>query len=157
MRLFLVNILLSLVWLALTGKFTAENLGLGFLIGFIVIAITARAWGKNPYAGKAWLIVKFILYIIWEIIVSSVKVAIDVLRPRITTKPGVIAIPLEKDTDLEITILANLISLTPGTLSLDVSSDKSTLFVHTMFADDIEGLRKTIKDTLERPLLEILE
>lgn len=157
MKLFLVNVLLALVWIALTGKFNAENLGLGLLAGFIVIALTSRIWGEKPYAQKAWYIIKFLLFIILEIIVSSIKIAFDVVRPTLKARPGVIAIPLEKDTNLEITILATLISLTPGTLTLDVSSDKKTLFVHSMFAGDVDTLRKNIKETLEKPILRILE
>lgn len=157
MKLFLVNILLALVWIALTGRFNAENLGIGFLVSFIVLALTSRIWGGKPYTQKARYIIQFILYVLWEIIVSSIIVALDVIRPKLTARPGVIAIPLEKDTNLEITILANLISLTPGTLSLDISTDKKMLFVHCMFASDAEGLRKNIKETLEAPILRILE
>jgi multicomponent Na+:H+ antiporter subunit E len=73
-------------------------------------------------------------------------------------RPGIIAIPLDARTDLEITLLANLITLTPGTLSLDVSADRRVLYVHVMYIDndDIEAVRRSIKDGFERRVLEVL-
>jgi multicomponent Na+:H+ antiporter subunit E len=67
-----------------------------------------------------------------------------------------VAIPLEARTDFEILFLANLITLTPGTLSLDVSADRKVLYVHAMFLEDRDGFRKQMKDGMERRLLEVL-
>lgn len=105
---------------------------------------------------KLFWLLYFLGYIIVELLVSNVRVARDVLLPKMKMQPGVVGIPIDGDTNLEITILANLVSLTPGTLSLDVSSDRNTLFVHSMFAGDKEALIRSIKRQLERPLLEIL-
>ncbi|MCP3680142.1 MAG: Na+/H+ antiporter subunit E [Gammaproteobacteria bacterium] len=108
------------------------------------------------YIGKiAWLIY-FVLYIIFEVVISSVRVSRDVLSPRLKISPGVLAIPLGTDTDVEITILANLVSYTPGTLTLDVSTDHRTLFVHTMFADEADAVRRAVQWHLERVILRIL-
>jgi multicomponent Na+:H+ antiporter subunit E len=156
MKLYLLNVILAFLWAALTANFSFGNIILGFIIAFIVIAIISKIWVKEAYAKKTWLLFSFVLYIIYELFISSFKVAADVLRPKLRNTPGVIAIPLETDTDVEITILANLISLTPGTLTLDVSSDKKTLFVHTMFADDVDGLKASIKDHLEKRILGIM-
>ena len=71
-------------------------------------------------------------------------------------KPGIVAIPLDAKTDLEITFLANLITLTPGTLSLDCSEDRKTLYIHSMYIDDLEKFRAEIKNTLEKRLLEVM-
>jgi multicomponent Na+:H+ antiporter subunit E len=71
-------------------------------------------------------------------------------------KPGIIALPLDVKTDLEITLLANLITMTPGTLSIDTSEDKKVLYVHAMYLDDPEEYKKDLKSGLERKLLEIL-
>jgi multicomponent Na+:H+ antiporter subunit E len=105
---------------------------------------------------KIFWIIYFLLYILWELAISSFKVAFDVITPSVTGKPAVIGVPLNSDTNLEITILASLISLTPGTLTLDISHDRKTLYVHSMFTKDIEKLKKSIKRNLERPILEIL-
>jgi multicomponent Na+:H+ antiporter subunit E len=83
-------------------------------------------------------------------------VAFDVVTPRNYMKPGIIGIPLDAETDLEITLLANFITLTPGTLSLDVSTDKKTLYIHAMYVEDKEAFIRSIKDGFERRLLDIL-
>ena len=71
-------------------------------------------------------------------------------------KPGVIGIPIEAKTDLEITVLANLITMTPGTLSLDISPDRKTLYVHAMYIHDPEELRRDIKENFEPRVLALL-
>ena len=156
MSLFLVNLLLTFIWAALRADFSAETLATGFIISFLVLAGVSRIWGTHSYGRKSWLLLKFTGFMIWELFVSNFKVSIDVLSPSLKSKPGVIAIPLKATTDLEITLIANLISLTPGTLTLDVSSDKKTIFVHTMFAEDVEEQRATLKRDIEEQVLRIL-
>ncbi|MEL7089262.1 MAG: Na+/H+ antiporter subunit E, partial [Planctomycetota bacterium] len=80
----------------------------------------------------------------------------DVITPAANRSPAVIGIPLDATTDAEITLLANLITLTPGTLSLDLSEDRRTLYVHAMFADDPEAFCREIKEGFERRVLELL-
>ena len=72
--------------------------------------------------------------------------------------PGVVAIPLDARTDVEIAVLANLITLTPGSVSLDLSEDRRVLYVHAMYIDggDVEAYRRSVKDGLERRVLELL-
>ena len=81
------------------------------------------------------------------------------IQPRLKIAPGIVAIPLDVTTDIEIATLASAITLTPGTLSVDVGRDRVTdqqvLFVHTLFTDDPEQLRREIKNGFERNILEI--
>ena len=112
-------------------------------------------WLKRFFYKLGWLIY-FILYIIWEVLASSIRVSQDVLSPRLKIAPGVLAIPLGGDSDIEITLIGNLVSYTPGTLTLDVSTDHRTLFVHTMFADEADMVRHEIQYRLERVILRIL-
>lgn len=95
--------------------------------------------------------IAFLIYFGWEIFMSNLRVAYDVLTPQHYMHPGILAIPLDAKTDLEITMLANMISLTPGTLSLDVSSDRKVLFVHAMYLEEVEEFKK-----FERRLLKVL-
>lgn len=80
------------------------------------------------------------------------------LAPASYVCPGVVAIPLDARTDVEITLLANLITLTPGSVSLDLSEDRRVLYVHAMYIDggDVEAYRRSIKEGLERRVLELL-
>lgn len=93
---------------------------------------------------------------VYELVAPSFQVAWDVVTPRHLAKPGIIAVPLDARTDLEITVLANLICLTPGTLSLDVSADRRVLWVHCMFIDDPDESRQALKDVMERRVIEAL-
>jgi multicomponent Na+:H+ antiporter subunit E len=103
-------------------------------------------------------VVSFFFFYVWQLILSNLRVAYDVVTPTHYMRPGVIAVPLDAKTDAEITLLANLITLTPGTLSLDLSPDRGVLYVHTMYIDqdDVERARRQIKDNLERRVLELL-
>lgn len=94
--------------------------------------------------------------IIVELVMSSLQVAWDAMTPRHRARPGIIALPLDARTDLEITVLANLICLTPGTLSLEVSDDRRFLYLHAMFIDDPAESRRALKESMERRVLEAL-
>jgi len=157
MELFIYNILLSMLWALLTGRVSVGSLSTGFLLGYIALTLLYPGKeGRNNYFRKSMQIIRFVLVFIRELLVSSWRVAIDVVKPLPLMRPGVVGIPLDAETDLEITMLANVISLTPGTLSLDVSEDRKTLYIHAMYVINPDDLRREIKERLERPLLEML-
>ena len=106
---------------------------------------------------RIWKLCALGVYLVVELIVSSIKVAWDVITPRHHAKPGILAVPLDVRSDAAVTVLANLVSLTPGSLSLDVSEDRSTLFVHVMFIENLESVRAEIKEKIERRVKEALE
>lgn len=91
-----------------------------------------------------------------ELVKSSIRVAWDVIRPQSKARPGIIAVPLDTTSDLQTTVLANLISLTPGSLSLDVSEDQKTLYVHLMFVGSVEAECSAIKLDFERRVMEAI-
>jgi multicomponent Na+:H+ antiporter subunit E len=155
-KLLLWNIFLAFAWAALTAEFHPPNLAVGFLIGYLILFFSQPIVGRSNYFRKVWQVVEFGLYFVWEMIRASVRVAHDVLTPTIHSRPGVVAVPLDARTDEEITLLANLITLTPGTVTLDVSEDRRVLYVHGMFIDDLDSFRREIKDGLERRLLEAM-
>ena len=94
----------------------------------------------------------FLGFFIKELVQANLRVAFDILTPPWHMQPGVIALPLSARTEMEITLVANLISLTPGTLSLDVSDDRKVLYIHAMFLDDEEELRRNLKEMEHRAL-----
>ena len=156
MNLLLLNLLLALLWAAITGEITLFSLGTGFVIGFIVLVMVGRALGNTHYSRRFLKGVGLALFFLWELMVSSLRVAWDVITPHPIMHPAIVAVPLDVTTDAEITLLANLISLTPGTLSLDVSEDRKTLFVHGMHVEDGEALRASIKHDFERRVRDFL-
>jgi len=157
MRQFLLNIGLAGAWGALMGAFDAATLAAGFVVGYLILWIVQPALGPSAYVGGVGRAVRFAVLYIIDLILSSVQVAVDVCRPRLNVCPGVVGIPLTAESDAEITVLANLISLTPGTLSLDVSPDRRTLYVHAMDLEDgPDALRTDIQETLEKRVLDLI-
>lgn len=150
---FLTNILLMLMWVFLTGSYEVSSFSFGFLIGFIIMWIIGSHKGSNKYVKILPRIVGFIFYFIYEVIVANIQVAYEVMTPNLYVKPGIIKIPLDVETNTEISILANLITLTPGTLSIDVSDDKKVLYVHSMYVTDRDKFVHDIKNGFERRIL----
>lgn len=151
----LLNILLAIAWMLLSGNLNYENFIGGFLVGFLILWISKYAAGTSKYFSKIPKIFKFFLFFIYELILSNIRVAYDILTPKHRMKPSIVAVPLSAVTDFEIVMLANIITLTPGTLSLDVSVDKKILYIHSMYVSDPDEFRREIKSGFERRLLEL--
>lgn len=150
----LVLTLLLAVWL---GGLTPRNLAVGLVAGYLLLWLVARFQRKQAkYFIKTPLFFSFLAYYAWELLKSNAVILYEILTPGLDMRPGVVGIPIRARTDLEITILANLITMTPGTLSLDISPDRRTLYIHAMYIHDPEALRKDIQDNLERRVLELL-
>lgn len=152
---FLGNILLAFAWAMAHGSLDIRHLTVGFLLGFVVLAIAGALFGHNVYARKMIAILRLTLTFLWHLLIANFRVAADVLSPSHRMRPAVIAVPLDVTTDQEITLLANMITLTPGSLTLDVSKDRRVLYVHVAYAADVERARREIKDSYEAPLLRV--
>lgn len=153
---FLSNILLTFIWVAITGNFTFSNFLFGFLLSFFILRMVTNGTHQAKYFRIAPKVVGFIFFFLYELVKANIEVAIEVMTPKFKMTPGIVKFPLDAETDLEISFLANLISLTPGTLSLDVSDDRKVLYVHSMYIKDRESFIASIKNGFEKRLLEIL-
>jgi len=153
---FVINLALAVGWQALFSTFSLASLLTGFALGYAILWVLSPLYGDSRYCRKLFDIVRLALYFLWELLISSLQVAWDVITPTHRSRPGIVAVPIEAKSDLEITALANLVSLTPGTLSLDLSSDNKVLYVHAMFVEDPESIRLAIKKGMERRVLEAL-
>jgi len=98
----------------------------------------------------------FLAFYLKELLLANLRVAHDALTPTHHMRPAILAVPLQARTDFEILLLADLISMTPGSLSLEVSPDRRTLYVHVMYAVDPDGIRHHIQTSLERRVLDLL-
>lgn len=156
--MFLINVLLALVWAALTGDFSYPSLFFGFALGYGMLWL-ARGWlDADGYFKKFPRLIGFVFYFIWELIKANVHVAGHVLSlTRHKMQPGIVAVPLDVKRDGQITMLANLITLTPGTLSLDVSDDRRVLYVHAIEVGEPETFRRDTKAGFERAVREVSE
>ena len=150
------NLTLATCWVFLTGSFEVLNYFFGFFIGYLVIALVHNLLPSvKGYPQRLPRFLSFIGFFIWELVLSNIKVATDIVTPPWHMKPGVIRFPLSANSDLEITLVANFISLTPGTLVLDVSEDKKALFVHAMFLHDEQQVLDDLRQ-LEQRLLQVI-
>lgn len=153
---FLLNLILTIVWVFLTGSLAFANFIFGFMVSFIVLWVISRKHESRKYFIIAPQIISFFFYFLYELLKANMQVAADVITPKFYMTPGIVAYPLDAKTDLEITMLANIISLTPGTLSLDVSDDKKVLYIHAMYVEDKTSFVEGIKNGFEKRLLAIL-
>jgi multicomponent Na+:H+ antiporter subunit E len=154
--MFLWNISLAFIWAAVTGRFTLSNVAVGMIVGYGVLFVAQPLMGPSNYFRRIHYALGFAVFYLWQLITSNFRVAYDVLTPGARARPGVLAIPLEAKSDAEITMLANLITLTPGSVSLDVSSDRRFLYLHAMYIDEVDKYRDNIKHSFERRVLEVL-
>ncbi|MCY4231370.1 MAG: Na+/H+ antiporter subunit E [Alphaproteobacteria bacterium] len=157
MSIFGLNAFLALSWAALIGNFTLTNLLIGYVVGYLALWVARPLFARTVYFERVWRVLRLAMMFIYELVVSSMRVVWDVITPSHLACPGIITIPLDARGEGEILLVANLISLTPGTLSLDLSPDGKTLYVHAMFVDDPDALRRELKEGMERYVLEALE
>jgi multicomponent Na+:H+ antiporter subunit E len=153
--MFVWHLLLALTWAAVSGALTWSSILVGFVLAYLALFIAQRSVDASRYFRKLDRVGRFAILYIWELILANLRVAYDVLTPKPRMRPGVLAIPLDAQTDVEITLLANLLTLTPGSVSLDVSSDRRFLYLHAMYIDDVEEYRKSVKNTVEKRVLEV--
>lgn len=153
MRVFAANLVLGLLWLALTGTFSPSSFLFGFLLAYLLLWVVIPG---ATYFRKAPSSVRFLGFFVKELVVSALQVAHDAVTPRHHMRPSILAVPLDVETDLEITLLANLVTLTPGSLAVEVSADRKVLYVHAMYAHDPDRARRHIKEGFERRVLDLV-
>jgi len=146
------------VWLAVSGSVTPANILFGVIVSALALGLIRH---QIPKGGRHRLrpvrVLSLLLLFFKELALSAWKVAVMVTRPKLDVQPGIFAYPLRLTTDFEITLLANLITLTPGTLSVDVSEDKTTLYVHAIDCSNIEAAKNDIRNGFEKKIMEAFQ
>lgn len=153
---FISNILLTFIWVALTGDFSFENYVFGFFLNFHILWLITYKRNQSKYFVIVPKLILLLVTFLYELIKANLEVAYEVITPKLKMTPGIIMVPLDVKSNIGITLLANMISLTPGTLSIDVSNDRKVLFVHAMYIKDREVFIKSIKNGFEKRILEIM-
>lgn len=145
------SILLALAWAALQGEITPLNLVVGYVIGYVILALLAKG-GVMPstLASRTVHAIGLAAFFARALLVANLRVALDVLRPDHRIEPAVVAIPLDVTSDAEILLLSMLINITPGSVTIDLSDDRRTLYVHVMHMTSADESRREIKDGFER-------
>lgn len=151
-----LTLILAIVWTLLQNEVTAGMVVFGIILGIIIPRGTAIWWPDTPTGFKLGKMVSYSIIVIWDIIWANVQVAWIVLTvPNSKLKPAWVVIPLELRQPEAITLLAGTITLTPGTVSADLSVEGNDLLVHVLHTDDVNAVRDEIKTRYERRLLEI--
>ena len=154
----LLSVTLALVWILLVNDYSAASIALGIVLGVVIPKLLSAYWPDRPRIRNPRMVIEYGLVVLWDIIVSNVQVAYLVLfRRGDSLRSRLITVPLDIVAPEAITTLAGTITMTPGTLSADVSADGKGLLVHCLETDDPEGTVAAIKDRYERRLREIFQ
>lgn len=157
MTFFALNILLAIAWAALWSNLSPIMLLTGFVLGYCALWFgrVLIGQGESRYFRAIPQGVILAVYFVKELIKSSLLVARDCIAPKPNLHPAIVKMPLDVESDLEIFLLANLITLTPGTLTLDVAEDRSFLVIHSIYADDPDALVDDLKGGMEYRVREV--
>jgi len=153
----LLNVLLALTWCAASGDISVRDFVLGFVVGYAILSVHPEITRSRTYRKKIYFGVVFVAYFLMELVLGAIDVAFATLWPFRTLRPGIVAVPLDTRSATENTLLANAVTLTPGTFSIDISADGRTLYVHVMDMDNPESVVKFIKNGMERHLINLFE
>ncbi|HLR61092.1 MAG TPA: Na+/H+ antiporter subunit E [Lentibacillus sp.] len=150
-----VNLIIAVMWMLLSETYTVSSFISGYLLGILLLLLLNRFIPDTFYMKRAFKIAGLIILFIKELILSNIDIVKLAYARKPVFEPGIFALPTELTSNWEITLLANLISLTPGTLSVAVSRDNTHLYIHAMHIDDIDDEIKSIKNTFEKAIMEV--
>ena len=148
---------LVFAWVAVTGEVSVGNLLEGAVLAGLLVLLLRVPVRRRVRLGRVPKALGLLVYFLKEIVLANAAVARSLLSPASSLSPGIVAVPLDLKSDAGITVLANLVTLTPGTLSLDVSPDRTTLYVHALHVEDPEAFRREVKEGFERRVKEVFE
>jgi multicomponent K+:H+ antiporter subunit E len=152
-----ISILLFIVWLLLNNTLAPGHLVLGAFLALLIPLLTSGMQDPQPSIRKPLVAIRYVFMVSADIVVANFEVAFLVIGPAKKLNPAFVAVPIEIQHELPITILASTVSLTPGTVSAEISEDKQWLYVHVLKLTDKDELIALIKQRYERPLMEIFE
>jgi multicomponent K+:H+ antiporter subunit E len=155
-----LSVLLAVCWLWLNNTLEAGHVLLGAALGVGIPYLTRRFWPEPLVIRRPLRVVEYVAVVTWDIVVANVQVAAIILGPRSRLHPAFVRVPLDLRTDFAVTVLASTVTLTPGTVSVEIEDDGAggrALVFHALRCLDAEDMIRTIKQRYERRLQEILE
>ena len=154
----ILTLLLAVVWILLQNQFSAGMAVFGLILGVIIPRLTVAFWPDRPKHFRPLWMIPYVAVVLWDIIVANIEVAWIVLtRRNKDLRSTWVVVPLDLRQPEAITILAGTITLTPGTVSADLSSEGHSLLVHALDTADPAEVRDQIKDRYERRLMRVFE
>lgn len=153
----LLTLALAAVWLLLNNSAAVGQIVLGLLLGWAIPLLTRSFWPQRAVIRHPGVLLRFAAVVLADIVLANLAVAGRILAGQARLQPAFVEVPLDLTGELAISLLANTICLTPGTVSARLSEDRRVLLVHALHAPDPQAVRDTIKSRYEAPLKEVFE
>lgn len=154
---FIINLLVSIIWLLVTNSYTLNNFVLGFLLGLVLVYLLHRVMPGRFYLIRVYRIIMLIVTFLTELIKANFDVLKIILKPRIENKPGFFVYETDLEYDWQLVLLSNLITLTPGTVVLGISDDRKKIYIHSIDFSTKEEEVESIKSSLEKVVRKVGE
>lgn len=154
---FVINLLVSVIWLLVTNSYTLNNFVLGFILGLFLVYLLHRVLSGQFYLVRIYRIIMLIITFLTELIKANFGVLKIILKPRIENKPGFFVYETELERDWQLVLLSNLITLTPGTVVLGISDDRKKIYIHSIDFSTKEEEIQNIKSSLEKVVRKVGE
>ena len=151
----LVNLIIAVTWMFLSISFKPTTFIVGYLLGLFMLFLLRKSFSTRFYMEQVWAVIKLVLLFLKELTLSNISVLKLIIKPEMPIRPAIFAMPTVLEKDWEITLLSSLITLTPGTIVIDISDDNKTLYIHSIDFEDIDDAVKSIQDTFEKAILEV--
>jgi multicomponent K+:H+ antiporter subunit E len=152
-----LSLSLWVIWMLVNNSFAPGHMALGGILAVLIPLATSEFWPEPVRLRHPWLAIKYAVRLALDILTANLQVAIWIIRPYRRLQPAFVQYELELRSPLAISLLANTISLTPGTVSCDLSSDQRFLLIHCLHGEDTESLVRQIHERYEQPLMKVIE
>lgn len=150
------HITLAFIWCMMHNNFHLATFIVGYLLAWTSTTMFKVISAYKPYRMNVWEGIKLLFVFLKEMIIANLQIAYIIITPSMNIRPGLIEYPLDIRNDGAIVLLANMISLTPGTLSVDISPDRKFIYVHAMVMETPDQLKSQIKNRFERRIQRML-
>lgn len=151
----LLNFFLAALWMFFESTVTLSTFIVGYLLGLLIIFVMRRFFNTRFYLYRVFAVIWLTILFLKELVLSNLAVLRIVLKPKLDIKPGIFAFETELESEWEVTLLSSLITLTPGTLVVDVSDDNKVLYIHSMDIEDVDEAAESIKLSFEKAISEV--
>ncbi|UPK46538.1 Na+/H+ antiporter subunit E [Paenibacillus pabuli] len=150
-----LNLIITFVWMFLNNAWNGVGFLTGFLLGLLLIGSMRRFFPQRFYIVRVWAIIKLIALLFKELVRASIEVIRQIVKPKLDIRPGIFTYQTQLSSDWEVTLLCLLISLTPGSLPLEISGNQRKLFIHALDIKDEQKMSDDIKNTFEKAIMEV--
>lgn len=154
---FVTNLLIALVWMLLQDTLSFRSFVFGYVIGLVILHFTVGRLDQALYTRRVVAFIKLVAGFLVEVVRSGVRVSYLLLHPRLPISPGIIAVPLDVKSNEAITLFASMITMAPGSISVELSDDRAYLYVHALEAGDPHKAASYFKHAFERHIKEVFE